>query len=180
AEAAGFNSEGKTVASAEIAVFATEVRANGDARRGAEIFRRAELGCTACHSVNGQGGNVGPDLSALGTAQPVDFIIGAILDPQKEVKEGYMSISVTTKDGEEYQGYQVRETGIELVLRDVLQNKEIRLRRDTIQEKKQNGSVMPTGLADILSRVEFRDLVRYLSGLGKPGTPRRPELKIEN
>src|SRR5439155_24373825 len=40
AEAAGFNSEGKTVASAEIAAFAAEVRSSGDARRGAEIFRR--------------------------------------------------------------------------------------------------------------------------------------------
>jgi len=74
---------------------------------------------------------------------------------------------VTTKDGEEYQGYQVRETKDELVLRDVLQNKEVRLRRDTIQEKRQNGSVMPSGLADALKRDEFRDLVRYLSELGR-------------
>ena len=168
ADAAGFNREGKTVTSAEIAAFASEVRASGDARHGAEIFHRAELGCTACHSVNGQGGNVGPDLSALGTAQPVDFIIGAILDPQKEVKEGYMSMSVVTKDGEEFQGYQVRETRGELVLRDVLQNKEVRLRRETIKQTKQNGSVMPGGLADTLTRAEFRDLVRFLSELGKP------------
>ena len=105
-------------------------------------------------------------LDAIGSAQPVDFIIGAILDPQKEIKEGYISISVTTKDGEEYQGYQLRETGEELVLRDVLQNKEIRLRRDTIQEKKQTGSVMPNGLTDMLTRTEFRDLVRFLSELG--------------
>jgi putative heme-binding domain-containing protein len=118
--------------------------------------------------VNGEGGRIGPELSALGTAQPVDFIIGAILDPQKEVKEGYISVSITTKDGEEYQGYQVRETAEELVLRDVLQNREVRLRRDMIAEKNQTGSVMPKGLADMLTREEFRDLVRFLSELGKP------------
>ncbi|PYL00745.1 MAG: hypothetical protein DME19_04025, partial [Verrucomicrobia bacterium] len=167
-EAAGFSSQGIKMTSAEIASFAAEVRSSGDARRGAEIFCRAELGCTACHSVGGQGGNIGPDLNALGTAQPVDFIIGAILDPQKEVKEGYVSVSVVMKNGEEYQGYQVRETGEELVLRDVLQNKEVRLRRDAIKEKRQNGSVMPGGLADTLTRTEFRDLVRFLSELGKP------------
>jgi len=150
----------------EIAAFADEVRARGDAKRGGEIFRRPELGCTACHAVDGQGGHVGPELSALGTAQPVDFIIGAILDPQKEIKEGYMSIYVTTKEGEEYQGYQIRETAAELVLRDVLQNREIRLRRDTIQERKQTGSVMPSGLTELLTKAEFRDLVRYLSELG--------------
>ena len=78
-----------------------------------------------------------------------------------------MSISVVTRDGEEYQGYQVRESGDELVMRDVLQNREIRLRKEAIKEKKQNGSVMPGGLADTLTRTEFRDLVRYLSELGQ-------------
>ena len=129
----------------EIAAFVAEVRAKGDAKRGAEIYQRPTLGCVACHAINGQGGNIGPNLSALGSAQPIDFIVGAILEPQKEIKEGYTSISVTTKDGEEYQGYQLRETKEELVLRDTLQNKEVRLARAMIQEKRQNGSVMPAG-----------------------------------
>ena len=151
----------------ELASFVTEVKSLGDARRGAEIFQRPQLGCVACHAVNGQGGIIGPNLSSLGTAQPIDFIVGAIVEPQKEIKEGYTSISVTTKDGEEYQGYQVRETKEELVLRDVLQNREVRLRRTTIQEKRENGSVMPAGLVDTLRRDEFRDLIRYLSELGR-------------
>jgi len=167
-EAAGLTFQPTSMAPAEIAAFADEVRAKGNGMRGAQIFRRADLGCAACHAVNGEGGRIGPELSALGTAQPVDFIIGAILDPQKEVKEGYISVSITTKDGEEYQGYQVRETAEELVLRDVLQNREVRLRRDMIAEKNQTGSVMPKGLADMLTREEFRDLVRFLSELGKP------------
>ena len=151
----------------DIATFAVEVRSKGDAKRGAEIYQRPTLGCVACHSINGQGGNLGPDLSALGSAQPIDFIVGAILEPQKEIKEGFTSISVTTKAGEEYQGYHVRESKDELVIRDTLQNKEVRLARSTIQEKRQNGSVMPAGLADALTREEFRDLVRYLSELGR-------------
>lgn len=167
-EAAGLNTEGNKMTPSEIATFAGEVRATGNANHGREIFRRAELGCVVCHAVHGQGGTIGPDLSALGTAQPIDFIIGAILQPQQEIKEGYLSISVTTQDGEEYQGYALRETGDELVLRDVLQNKEVRLRREAITERKQNGSVMPSGLADRLTRAEFRDLVRFLSELGKP------------
>ena len=142
------------------------VRSKGDARRGAEVYHRPELGCVACHSVNGQGGNIGPDLSALGTAQPLDFIIGAILDPQKEIKEGFMSVSVVTQDGEELQGYLRRESAADLTIRDVLQNRDIRIPRSRIKEKRQTGSVMPTGLVDILSRDEFADLVRYLSELG--------------
>lgn len=155
------------MSAAEVAVFVAEVRGKGDAKRGAKIYQRPTLGCVACHAVNGQGGNIGPNLSAVGSAQPIDFIVGAILDPQKEIKEGFTSISVTTKDGEEFQGYQVRETKDELVLRDTLQNKEVRLRRASIQEKRASGSVMPAGLADTLTREEFRDLVRFLSELGR-------------
>lgn len=143
------------------------VRERGDAKRGAEIFQRATLGCTACHVVNGQGGNLGPNLSALGTAQPIDFIIGAILDPQKEIKEGFVSVSVLLKTGEEHQGYLLRENREEIVLRDVLKNAEVRLPKDRIQEQKQHGSIMPPGLADSLSRAEFCDLVKYLSELGR-------------
>jgi putative heme-binding domain-containing protein len=167
-EAAGFGNTVQRLTPEDFVAFAAEVRARGNSKRGGDVFLRPELGCTACHAVNGQGGRIGPDLSALGTAQPVEFIIGAILDPQKEIKEGFMSISVLMKDGEEYQGYQVGETGEELVLRDVLQNKEVRLRRDAIKEKKQNGSVMPGGLSDTMTRAEFRDLVRFLSELGRP------------
>lgn len=148
--------------------FVAEVRERGDAQRGAEIFKRAELGCTVCHKVNGNGGNIGPDLSALGTAQPIDFIAGAILDPQKEIKEGFASVFIATKSGDEFQGYIARESADEIVLREPLANREIRLRRDQIASHRANGSLMPNGLADQLTSEEFRDLVKFLSTLGKP------------
>jgi len=167
-QAAGLGEQHKRMTPEEIAALTAEVQTSSDATRGAEIFHRPALGCIACHAVNGEGGKIGPDLSALGTAQPIDFIVGAILDPQKEIKEGFMSIAVTMKDGEEFQGYELRETKDELTLKDLLQNKEIRLRRADIKVKKQNGSVMPNGLTDSLSRAEFCDLVRFLSELGRP------------
>ncbi|MBM3837787.1 MAG: c-type cytochrome [Verrucomicrobia bacterium] len=167
ANAAGLQKANTPMSPEETAAFAGEVRTQGDAGRGAEIFRRAELGCLACHAVNGEGGIIGPNLSTLGSAQPIEFIVGAILDPQKEIKEGYISTSIAAKDGEDYQGYLVRESSEEIVLRDVLQNREVRLRRDTIRERRQTGSVMPAGLAETLTRAEFRDLVRYLSELGR-------------
>ena len=144
-----------------------EVTAEGDAARGAKIFRRAELGCLACHAVGAEGGSSGPSLSALGTAQPIDFIIGAILEPQREIKEGYTSISITARNRDEFQGYVVRETSSETVIRDFLQNREIRLAKDDIAERRSSGSIMPSGLVDTLTREEFRDLVRYLSELGQ-------------
>jgi putative heme-binding domain-containing protein len=132
------------------------------------IFKRAELGCIVCHKVNGNGGNIGPDLSAVGTAQPIDFIAHAILDPQKEIKEGFTSVFIAKKNGDELQGYIVRENREEVVLRDPLVNQEVRIRRDQIASQRANGSLMPNGLAGQLNADEFRDLVKFLSTLGKP------------
>jgi putative heme-binding domain-containing protein len=148
--------------------FVAAVRDEGDAQRGAKIYIRAELGCVICHKVNGQGGVAGPELSALGTAQPIDFIARAILEPQKEIKEGFTSALIATKSGEEFQGYVVRENKDEIVLRQPLLNDEVRLRRSEIASNRSNGSLMPAGLADQLSNEEFRDLVKYLSTLGRP------------
>lgn len=151
----------------DVAVLARSVRESGHARQGQQIFLRPELGCVACHAVKGQGGAIGPDLGAIGTAQPIEFIIGAILEPQREVKEGYNSMQIVTKGGDEYQGLLARENDQEVVIRDVLQNAEVRVRKSDIQTRKIIGSVMPAGLVDGLNQDEFRDLVRYLSELGR-------------
>jgi putative heme-binding domain-containing protein len=152
---------------ADVPQLVAEVRASGNAVRGEQVLKRPELGCLSCHAVKGQGGKIGPDLGALGTAQPIDFIVGAILDPQKEVKEGYMVTAVTTKDGDDFQGYAIREDGREIVLRDILQNSTVTIEKSRIAQKRQTGSPMPSGLADAMTRREFVDLVKYLSELGR-------------
>ena len=142
------------------------IRREGDARRGKLVYERQELGCVACHQVYGEGGKTGPDLSTVGSAQPIDFIVGAILEPQKEVKEGFISTRITTKGDEELQGYIARETASEVVLRDVLQGRDVTISKAEIASRTSSGSIMPGGLTDGLSDGEFADLVKYLSELG--------------
>jgi putative heme-binding domain-containing protein len=150
-----------------VSALVKEVRDSGNAARGAEVFKRADLNCAVCHAVSGQGGNIGPSLDGLGAGQPLDFIIGAVLEPNREVKESFEAIEITTKDGETYQGYRIRSDKTELVFRDVTLNKEVRLRHDQIADQQNRGSVMPAGLVDHLTRQELRDLFRYLSELGR-------------
>lgn len=152
---------------ADVPALAADVRSHANPERGAQVLKRAELGCIGCHAVKGEGGKIGPDLGAVGTAQPIDFIIGAILDPQKEVKEGYMVTAITTKEGEDFQGYWIRENDKEVVLRDLLQNAVVTIPKSSIAQKRQIGSPMPAGLTEGITREEFVDLVRYLSDLGK-------------
>jgi putative heme-binding domain-containing protein len=147
---------------------AAEVRASGDTARGREIYRRPELTCTACHAINNEGGKIGPSLDAIGSAQPVDFIIGAVLAPQKEIKESFEAVQVTTKAGEVIVGHRAGSSGRELVLRDPASGQFTRLKRETVAAEKNLGSLMPAGLVDALDPDELRDLICYLSELGKP------------
>jgi len=147
---------------------AAEALAKGDPARGEAVFRRKELSCFQCHAIAGAGGTVGPDLLSLGASAPPDYVVESLLRPEAKSKEGYVSFQVLTKAGDVLSGIRVRENSEELVLRDPLRD-EIVLRKSAIEAQKQIGSVMPSGLADLLTDAELLDLVRFLAELGKPG-----------
>jgi putative heme-binding domain-containing protein len=140
----------------------------GDPVRGETIYRRKELGCVLCHAIGGAGGKVGPDMTSLGASAVTDYVVEAVLAPNKKVKEGYHSIQLVTKDGQELSGTLMRETNEELILRDVT-NKEISVPKKNVESRKIGGSLMPAGLVDLLSPAERIDLFRFLIELGKPG-----------
>jgi putative heme-binding domain-containing protein len=147
--------------------FLREVRVAGDPERGRRIFEGAERGCASCHPIGGGTQGLGPDLSALGTAQTAGFILGAILQPQKEVKEGFTAWNVSLKDGTTRQGRLIHESPDLVVLFDAAERRELQIRRSEIHELRAMGSIMPEGLADGLSREVLRDLVAFLSRLGR-------------
>lgn len=137
-------------------------------QRGEKIFRRADLSCIKCHSLNGAGGDVGPDLRAIGTSSPPDYILHAILDPDRDIKEEFLTVLITTKDGKLYQGIVAEETEARLVLKDATGVRKMISKAD-IDEREKGKSLMPKGLDNFLTRGELFDLVRFLSELGKPG-----------
>ena len=152
----------------EIKAWAGRVANEGDPERGEAVFRRRELSCLKCHAIGGAGGNVGPDLLSLGAASPMEYIVESILKPAARQKEGFVSLQVLTSDGEILSGVRVRRTDRELVLRDAVRDR-IVIPVKSIEREKKLGSVMPEGLADLLTDAEFMDLVAFLSRLGKPG-----------
>jgi putative heme-binding domain-containing protein len=145
-----------------------DVARRGEPGRGEAVFRRKDQLCLKCHAIGGAGGQVGPDLASIGASAPVDYLIESILQPNKAIKEGYHSLSVTTSSGRIISGIKVRQTRTELILRDA-DDKEVGIPLKDIDETANGGSLMPEGLADTLTRAELVDLVRFLSELGKVG-----------
>ena len=80
----------------------------GDGKRGAAIYR-ANPSCASCHTIQGKGGNIGPDLSAVGKGLSPREIITEVLWPNQNVKEGYNRIVAETKKGEIIQGIKLFE-----------------------------------------------------------------------
>ncbi len=145
---------------------AAEVLTKGDAKRGAEIYRRAEIACVSCHRIGDEGGKIGPALDAIGSAQPLEFLIGTVIEPQREVKEGFETYRLTTKKGEELIGVIVAGNDAELTLRDPAGNEHVVAQAD-IAKREFIGSLMPAGLTDNLPPEDLRDLFAYLAQLGK-------------
>jgi len=142
--------------------------AEGDPARGETVYRRIELGCTACHAIGGVGGKVGPDLTSIGASAQPDYLIESLLYPNRKIKEGYHSVIVETKDDFEYSGVLVSETDSELIIRNAA-NQETSIPKNDVLRKTMGASLMPSGLVDQLSAQDRLDLYRFLAELGKPG-----------
>ncbi len=57
--------------------------------RGRNIFQMS--GCLACHAINGEGGNIAPDLTNVYAEQGEDFIHQSILKPNTAISEGFQA-----------------------------------------------------------------------------------------
>ena len=167
-KAGGLKFGAKALTEAEMRSMVADVQKSGDAARGEAIFRRKDQLCMKCHAIAGSGGQVGPDLSSVGASAPIDYLIDSVLLPNKQVKENYHAVLVTTQQGLSFTGIKVAETPTSLVLRTA-EDKEITIPIKDIDERKMGGSLMPDGLTDVLTRAELVDLVRFLSELGKVG-----------
>ena len=166
--AAGLSAEIKPLTPAELSSSSPRSPPNGDPRRGETIFRRADLNCMSCHSLSKAGGDVGPDLSAIGQTSPADYIINSILNPDQSIKEQYHTLVVLTSDGQVFQGIVTDKDDQRIVLKEATGASRV-VPVGSIEDQKPGGSLMPKGLANLMTRAEFVDLVRFLSELGKPG-----------
>jgi putative heme-binding domain-containing protein len=147
-----------------------QAQAQGNARRGALVFRAAQFACLSCHRIGKEGGTVGPDLTLVGRCLPPAEIVESVLWPKRQVKEGYMAWTIVTRDGRLYTGYKERETKQELHLRDPAQGLTLRIALADIEEQQQIGSLMPDGLAEAMSPEQLRDLLCFLLELGRAGS----------
>ena len=168
-QAANLSGEGRQWEDTKIVEVAGMIESQGDPANGEQVFRRESLNCFKCHQVNKAGGNIGPELSAVGVTSPNDYLIRALIYPSKDIKEAWQTRLVRTDDGRVLSGIVVSEDDDLLKLKDA-QGKIIDIPTDDIDAEKEGDSLMPAGLTKFLTDKEFIDLVAYLKALGTPNS----------
>jgi metallo-beta-lactamase class B len=151
-----------------------EAKVPGDAKRGADIYKN--LGCAGCHIINGQGGNLGPDLSDIGFLRGAAYLKESVVDPAAALPKGvmqipsrgyaeYLPLRIVTKKGDEVRGIRVNEDSFTIQVRDQA-GKFYSLRKADLEllEKQMGKSLMPS-FATRLAAPELDNLVAYLASL---------------
>ena len=165
---AGIDGDPKVPTPEELKALVNEVAEQGDAARGEMIFRRNDLSCMKCHAVSKAGGQIGPDLSAIGASSPGEYVVMSVLDPDQAIKEAYTTRVVITVQGRIHQGLVGDRTANALVLKDAT-GKETSIPIEDIDDEVEGKSLMPKGLVKFMTHAEFVDLAKFLTMLGKPG-----------
>jgi putative heme-binding domain-containing protein len=137
----------------------------GDAPRGREVFFGKKAACSTCHTIQSQGGRVGPDLSKIASIRTGRDLLESVVFPSASFARGYEPYLLRTKDGAILDGLIARETADAIYL-FTAERTEKRVPRASI-EVLQLGktSIMPQGLDAQLSRDELRDLLAFLVSL---------------
>ena len=121
--------------------------------------------CRACHSMQGRGSGLGPELTQLGTRFSVGDIAVALVDPNRAVSDQYMISDLTLKDESTVTGQVIKEENDTLF---VMVNplapsflKEI-AQEEVLSEQPSPRSWMFPGMLNRLNEQEVFDLVTYL------------------
>jgi putative membrane-bound dehydrogenase-like protein len=138
----------------------------GDPERGRPLFFDLKgVACVKCHTVGKEGGTVGPELSTVGAKYPRAELIASVLFPSARIFQGYESVIVAMSDGRVLSGIVKNETPEVLEIEDA-DARRIKIDKDEIDQRRQSDvSIMPSGLAEGLSRQDFADLIAYLETL---------------
>ncbi len=142
------------------------VETRGDVQLGREVFLKAGQ-CAKCHVVNGEGKEVGPNLSEIGGKLSKPALLESILYPSAGISHNYETWSAVLEDGNIVTGLLVSKTDAAVTLKKE-DGLTVTLEPAKIEELvKQKISLMPVDLQKTMTTKELVDVVEYLTTLKK-------------
>ena len=121
--------------------------------------------CYKCHRMQGQGGMIGPDLTAAGNRFGNRDLVETLIDPSKSISDQYEATIFAMEDGRTVVGRVVNLAGNEYrVQPDMIDpDRLIKVKVDQIEGMKPSTiSPMPEGLLDTMTRDDILDLIAWM------------------
>ncbi len=147
----------------------------GDPDRGKTLFF-GRPGCSRCHMANGEGGFLGPDLSAYSRTAAIDDIRRAVTSPNENLDPRQRTVVVTAADGRQFSGIARNEDNFSLQLETADGAFRSFLRSAVRKVEHQPRSLMPADYRSTLTPQELDDLVSFLMSIGRTKTSQRTHL----
>jgi hypothetical protein len=143
-----------------------QIREGGDAASGRRTFFHINsAGCYRCHTIEGRGGRVGPDLSLIARTMNRRKLAESILEPSKEISPQFAPWTVVMTSGQVHTGIILAEESERIQL-GTSEGKMLDLADREIEERSPSkNSIMPDKLSEQLTIQEFRDLLAFLEML---------------
>jgi cytochrome c oxidase cbb3-type subunit 3 len=149
-------------------------RVPGDAGRGAQLYR-GKGGCVQCHTLDGHGGALGPDLSAIGRSRSAAYLRRALIEPGADVPQSYTAFRADVslpqnylfaravpRTGDPIGGVRVNEDTFSVQIRDVTGRVHSLLKSDLLDLQKDRAiSPMPS-YATVFTAAELDDMIAFL------------------
>lgn len=148
----------------------------GNAVHGKELFY-GDANCSLCHMVEGKGGRIGPDLTAVAGSRTREAIIDSVRNPSrrlawglteatKEFPQEYETVTVVTSDGKQIKGVTLNEDSFSVQIMDMSGNLHLLDKGKLRSFQKTRESAMPKYTSDVLSDKDLDDVVAFLESVG--------------
>lgn len=160
---------GRAYTVTDIVALAKDGLKGRDFNNGRTMFNSAL--CSQCHHFAGEGGNVGPDLTGVGSRYSLRDLAENIVEPSKVISDQYPSHEIVKKDGSLAYGRIIgEENGQLLVIQNVMNPNQVsQIPLADVQSRKvSTTSLMPPSLINTLNADELLDLLAYLMSGGNP------------
>jgi len=134
---------GARVQAEKLAKYRAIAEKPGDSAHGKQV---AAI-CVTCHTIQGQGGNIGPNLSGAG-AMNLEALLRSILTPNAAMEAGYRVYRVELNDDELIDGFLVSQDKDAVIVR-IPNSEDQRIPRKQVRRANfVRRSLMPEGLIE--------------------------------
>ena len=148
----------------------------GNQAHGKELFK-GSAACASCHMISGEGGRLGPDLTATGTARSIEYIVDSVRNPSRRLAQGiteamkefsqeYETVNVVDDRGQKFQGVVLNEDNFTLQMIDTREQLHLFEKEKLRSVEKSRESLMPKYDEKMLPEKDLQDIVAYLLSVG--------------